>query len=105
MLVILTSPANAMAAPISVGKVGDHVEFMISTSSLLKITSLLYIFPVIFLLAGSIAGYIFFKPPELYALLLGLAGFFLSYILIRMISVRVAQDRRFTPEIVRIINP
>ena len=101
------SDTNTMEAqvynPVN-GKVGDHVEFMISTSSLLKITSLLYIFPVIFLLAGSIAGYIFFQPPEFYALILGLAGFFLSYILIRMISGKVAQDRRFTPEIVRILN-
>jgi len=101
------SESNTMEArvynPVN-GKVGDHVEFMISTSSLLKITSLLYIFPVIFLLAGSFAGYALFQPRELYALILGLAGFFLSYVVIRMISGRVAQDRRFTPEIVRVIH-
>ncbi len=86
------------------GKEGDHVEFMISTSSLLKITGLLYIFPVLFLLAGAISGYMFFNPPEFFALTLGLASFFFSYILIRLISNKVTQDKRFTPKIVRILN-
>ena len=101
------SDSNTMEAqvynPVN-GKEGDHVEFMISTSSLLKITGLLYIFPVFFLLAGAISGYVFFEPPEFYALILGLAGFFFSYIFIRLISNKVTQDKRFTPEIVRILN-
>ena len=84
------------------GKIGDRVEFMISTSSLLKITSLLYIVPVFFLLAGAISGYTFFSPPEFYALLLGLTGFFLSYFIIRFISRRIVVKRKFTPEIIRI---
>ncbi len=87
------------------GKEGDRVEFMISTSSLLKITSLLYIFPLIFLLTGSISGYIFFKPPEFYALILGLSGFLISYLIIRIISARMAGSRKFTPEIIRILKP
>ena len=87
------------------GKEGDRVEFMISTSSLLTITSLLYIFPLIFLMAGSISGYMFFKPPEFYALILGLSGFFISYLIIRFISERMAGHRKFTPEIIRILRP
>lgn len=86
------------------GKEGDHVEFMISTSSLLKITGLLYIFPVIFLLTGAISGYVFFNPPEFFALIFGLTGFFFSYLIIRLISNRITQDRKFIPEIVRILN-
>lgn len=84
------------------GRIGDRVEFMISTSSLLKITSLLYIIPVVFLLAGSILGYGFFSPPEFYALIFGLSGFSLSYFVIRFISRIMVQKRKFTPEIIRI---
>ncbi|MCK4889579.1 MAG: SoxR reducing system RseC family protein, partial [Candidatus Aminicenantes bacterium] len=58
-----------------------------------------------FLLTGSISGYIFFKPPEFYALVLGLSGFFISYLLIRFISSKMAGSRKFTPEIIRILKP
>lgn len=84
------------------GKIGDRVEFMISSSSLLKITSLLYIIPVIFLLTGSILGYSFLSPPEFFAMILGLSGFAISYFFIRFISLIMAKKRKFTPEIVRI---
>ncbi len=101
------SEANTMEAQVNNpvnGKEGDRVEFMISTSTLLKITSLLYILPVLFLLTGAISGYVFFKPPEFYALILGLAGFFISYLIIRFISSKIAGSRKFTPVITRIIK-
>jgi len=101
------SESNTMEAkvynPVK-GKKGDHVEFMISTSSLLKITGLLYILPVIFLLGGAISGYIFFDPSEFYAFILGLFSFFFSYVIIRAISNRITQDRKFTPEIIKILR-
>ncbi|MEN8154059.1 MAG: SoxR reducing system RseC family protein [Acidobacteriota bacterium] len=84
-------------------KVDDMVEFMISTSSLLKITTLLYIVPVIFLLAGAISGFSYFSPPEFYALIFGLFGFFLSYFIIKFISQIMTRKRKFTPEIIRIL--
>jgi len=87
------------------GKAGDHVEFMIATSSLLKITGLLYIVPVMFLLAGATAGFVFFRPSEFYALILGLLSFFSSYLIIRLISKRITRDRKFTPEIIRVLRP
>jgi len=86
------------------GEVGDRVEFMISTSSLLKITGLLYIVPVVLLLAGAISGFSFFSPPEFYALLFGLTGFFFSYFLIRIISLKIAIKKKFTPEIIRVLK-
>lgn len=100
------SDGNTMEAevynPVN-ARVDDRVEFMISTSSLLKITTLLYIVPVIFLLIGAISGYNHFSPPEFYALILGLSGFFLSYFIIRFISQRMVRKRKFTPEIIRIL--
>ncbi len=86
------------------GTVNDRVEFMISTSSLLKITGLLYMVPVIFLLIGAITGYIFFSPPEFYALILGLFSFFLSYFIIRLISNKIVLKRKFTPEIIKVFK-
>jgi len=85
------------------GQVGERVEIMLSTSSLLRITTLLYIVPVIFLLIGAISGYSLFSPPEFYALILGLFGFSLSYFTIRFISRKIVKKKNFTPEIIRIL--
>ncbi len=89
------------------GSVGDRVLLRIPQKSLLKISFVFYMVPVIFLIAGIIAGMkigkTYFPDPELISMLSGIAACAASFIIIKIFAHRVRKNRDYMPEIVKII--
>ena len=85
---------------------GDRVVIGFKTAPLLKLTFMLYIFPIILLIAGAATGQSlaprFGTDPSLTSLLAGLASFALSFIIIRTISNRLSNNKEFKPFLIRI---
>jgi len=90
------------------GQEGDRVRIKIPSKSLWKISFILYMIPVIFLIAGIILGMKlaqnYSMEPELGALLLGVAGCILSFFPIKLFAKQVRKNKEYTPEIVKILT-
>ncbi|UCH97536.1 MAG: SoxR reducing system RseC family protein [Candidatus Aminicenantes bacterium] len=90
------------------GQIGDRVLLKIPTSALWKISFILYMVPVIFLISGVIIGMKLARnyavEPELGALLLGVTGCILSFFPIKLFSHHVRKNKEYTPEIVKVIS-
>lgn len=89
------------------GKEGDRVLIQIPSKSLWKISFILYMIPLIFLISGIIIGMKLAKnyslEPELGALLFGVIGCILSLFLIKLFAKQVRKNKEYTPEVVKII--
>jgi len=87
-------------------KVGDVVVLNIRTSSLLKLSFLLYIFPVICMIAGAILGKnianIFKLDETILSVLSGFSSLIVSFFLIRARGNSMAGKKEYMPEIVRL---
>ena len=85
---------------------GDFVMVSIESAALLKATFLLYVFPVICMIAGAFAGNTagqFFNIEGSTASVIGAAGFFaISFLLIRYKGNRMAENQHYRPKIIRI---
>jgi sigma-E factor negative regulatory protein RseC len=89
--------------------IGDHVTVSIESAALLKATFLLYVFPVICMIAGAFAGNAagpFFNIEGSATSVVGAVGFFtISFLLIRYKGNRMAENQHYRPKIIRIKNP
>ncbi|MFC2141276.1 SoxR reducing system RseC family protein [Acidobacteriota bacterium] len=89
------------------GKEGDRVRIKIPSRALWKISFILYMIPVIFLISGIFIGMKLAKnyslEPELGALLLGVVGCILSFFPIKLFAKQVRKNKEYTPEIIKII--
>jgi sigma-E factor negative regulatory protein RseC len=86
--------------------VGDRILLNIKTSSLLKATFLLYVFPILAMIAGalvgqSVAGMRGADPSGLSALF-GFLFFGLAFVAIRIVGRFLSKDASYRPEIVKI---
>jgi sigma-E factor negative regulatory protein RseC len=88
--------------------VGDLVTIHLSSHTVLKGALVLYLIPVLGLLTGAVAGSGFSKQLAIgqtgAALLFGLAGIALGFILTATISKRMSAGNRLTPEITNIVK-
>jgi sigma-E factor negative regulatory protein RseC len=88
------------------GKEGDRVLVKIPSKSLWKISFILYMIPVIFLISGTIIGVKIAKnysmEPELGALLLGVIGCILSFFPIKLFAKQVRKNKEYIPEVIKI---
>ena len=89
-------------------EVGDRIQISIETGSLLKATFLLYIFPVICMLIGGLAGnrlnaYLGLDPSPAAALLAGIS-FVGAMLVVRLRAGRMALKMEYRPKITRIIG-
>lgn len=88
---------------------GDYVEFIIQEKSVVASSLLLYLFPVIALIAGSAAGlsldHVFHVDKDLSAGICGLVAFLLSFVIIRLISPVISNSSSFMPKLTRKISP
>jgi sigma-E factor negative regulatory protein RseC len=86
---------------------GDRVLLNIPSKSLWKISFVIYMLPVIFLISGAIVGMrlarIYSLEPELGALILGVMGCIISVLMIKLFAKRVRKDKEYTPEIIKVI--
>jgi sigma-E factor negative regulatory protein RseC len=89
-------------------KVGDRIQISIKTGSLLKATFLLYIFPVISMLFGGLAGnrlgpYLGLNPSPA-AALVAAVSFLGAMLVVRLRAGRMALKFEYRPKITRIIG-
>lgn len=90
------------------GKVGDRVLLKIDNSSFLKITFLVYMVPIVALIAGALIG-LEIAPqyslnPELSSILFGIIAFVLSFLFIHQFGKYVKRRQKFMPAIVKILS-
>ncbi len=89
--------------------VGDRVIISLSSSSVFKSATLLYILPAVSLLAGAIGGFGLHQQLGIgetgAAILFGFAGLILGFTVAGLISKRLTANSKLTPVITRIIKP
>ncbi len=88
-------------------QVGDRIVLLFETASLLKATFLLYVFPILLLIAGAaigqeIAPYIDFNPSGLSALT-GFSFFIAAVLIIKARANKMALKKEYHPKIVKIL--
>ena len=88
-------------------KVGDRIVLSIETSSLLKATFLLYVFPILVLIAGALMGqgvapYIGVNPSG-FAAVVGFALFFAAVFLMKSKANKLAEKNEYRPKIIKIL--
>ena len=88
-------------------KVGDRIVLLFKTSSLLKATFLLYVFPILLLMIGAffgqeIAPRLNFNPSGLSAIT-GFSFFVAAVLFIKIRANKMALKREYRPKIIKIL--
>ena len=88
-------------------RVGDRIVLLFETGSLLKATFLLYVFPILLLIAGAalgqeIAPYFDFNPSGLSALT-GFSFFIAAVLIVKVLANKMALKKEYRPKIVKIL--
>ena len=103
--------SNAMeveALNVAGAQVGDRIVLHIETSSLLKASFLLYVFPILCMLAGALVGHHGAEQlqidPSVVSLVLGLLGFGLAFVIVRRRQQAMAQTDTYKPKVIRIVQ-
>ena len=92
----------------SVGaRVGDRIVLSLETASLLKVTFLIYVFPIVLLIVGAALGQtlahrIGFSPSGL-SVLLGFAFFLTALFIIKGRANKMARKNAYQPKITKIL--
>jgi sigma-E factor negative regulatory protein RseC len=89
-------------------EVGDRIVLLFKTSSLLKATFLLYVFPILLLLMGAflgqaIAPHVSFNPSGLSAIT-GFAFFIGAVLFIKVRANKMALKNEYRPRIIKILS-
>ncbi|MCP3926127.1 MAG: SoxR reducing system RseC family protein [Desulfobacterales bacterium] len=87
-------------------KEGDNVLVGFESGKLLKLTFLVYIFPIIALLAGALIGnegaIKYGLDKSITSGLVGLLFFLLSFLFIRLQSTKMAEKESYQPKVIKI---
>lgn len=86
---------------------GDRIVLLFETSSLLKATFLLYVFPILLLMIGAVVGqevapHLNFNPSGLSAIM-GFSFFIAAVLFIKARANKLALKKEYRPKIVKII--
>jgi len=89
-------------------KVGDRIVLSFKTSSLLKATFLLYVFPILLLIVGAVFGQAMasrfdFNPSGLSAIM-GFSFFFAALLIIKTTANKLAKKNEYRPKIIKILT-
>lgn len=100
---------EVQAINVAGGKVGDRVVLSFDTSSLLKASFLLYVFPIICMLLGAFAG-MQLAPAvnfdaSIVSAICAFLFFGLSFLFVKSKGNRMAQKDEYRPKIIRILKP
>jgi sigma-E factor negative regulatory protein RseC len=89
-------------------RVDDKVVLHMKSSALLKASFLLYVFPILVMLAAALIGQHMAPAwdlnPSGFSAVCGIGGFVLAFQYIRRKSNRLGRDHEFRPKIIRIIH-
>lgn len=89
-------------------KVGDRIVLSFETSSLLKATFLLYVFPILVLIIGAAIGHL--TAPKLdfdpsgFSAIMGFAFFFAAVAIIKKTANTLAKKNEYRPKIIKILS-
>jgi sigma-E factor negative regulatory protein RseC len=88
-------------------KVGDRIVLNFETSSLLKATFLLYVFPILLLIIGAAIGqetapYFNFNPSG-FSAIIGFSFFFAAVLVIKVKANKMAKKNEYRPKIVKVL--
>lgn len=89
-------------------KVGDRIVLSFESASLLKATFLIYVFPILLLIAGALIGqetapYFNFNPAG-FSVILGFSFFIAALLIIKIKGGQLAQKNEYRPKIVKILK-
>ena len=89
-------------------RAGDRIVLSFETTSLLKATFLIYVFPIILLTIGAAVGQMLaplmaFNPSAL-SVLLGFAFFFTALVIIKVRANKMAKKNAYQPKIIKILS-
>lgn len=88
--------------------VGDRILMRLASGALLKVSFMLYVFPILLLMLGAILGQALAPALELdpssFSPLLGGVCFVLAFVVIRVRSGRMARKNEYRPRIVRVLK-
>jgi sigma-E factor negative regulatory protein RseC len=89
------------------GQVGDRVILKIPTGSVLKLSFLVYVFPILAFILGAVYGVKFGKEhgmdPDLVSFLMGFSTSIVSFFVLKLIERMLMKKKEYIPEIERII--
>jgi len=88
-------------------RVGDRIVLSFETASLLKVTFLLYVFPILLLIIGAAMGqelapYIDFNPSG-FSAIMGFSFFFAAVLIIKSKANKLAKKNEYRPKVIKII--
>lgn len=87
-------------------RVGDRIVLSLETASLLKATFLLYVFPILAMIAGALLGQMIAvmrgSDPSGLSALFGFLFFGLAFIIIRIMGRRLSTNASYKPEIIKV---
>ena len=88
-------------------KVGDRIVLSFETSSLLKATFMLYVFPILLLITGAVIGNQiapeFGFNPSGFSAIMGFAFFFAAILIIKTTAGKMAKKNEYRPKITKIL--
>ena len=89
-------------------KAGDRIVLSFETRSLLKATFLIYVLPIVFLIAGAALGQMlaprFGLSSTTPSVLLGFAFFFTAVVIIKARANKMAKKNAYQPKITKILT-
>lgn len=89
-------------------QIGDRIIISIETASLLKASFLLYVFPILLMIAGAVIGQktgpVFDIDPSLFSAIVGFLFFFISFWFVKSRGNSMAQKNEYKPKIIRILK-
>ena len=90
------------------GKVGDRVVLSFETAPLLKATFLIYVFPILLLLAGAWIGLklapAFNLDPSTASAIGGLSFLALAFVYVKSKGTRMSRQDQYRPKVIRILR-
>lgn len=90
-------------------RVGDLILLSLETASLLRATFLLYLLPILLLVAGAVVGQkvapLLGFNASAFSAAVGFGFFFVTIALVRLKANRLAKKTAYRPKIVRILKP
>ena len=89
-------------------RIGDRIQIMMATGSLLKATFLLYLFPILCMILGGLIGHwISLKltiSGSALSVLVSVVALVMSMIIIRIKGRRMGEQKAYQPRILRVIG-
>jgi sigma-E factor negative regulatory protein RseC len=89
-------------------KLGDRIVLSFKTSSLLKASFLLYVFPILLLIVGAAIGQEiapkFDFNPSGFSAIMGFTFFFVALLIIKTTANKLAKKNDYRPKIIKILN-